>query len=107
MVYIDWSGSALEFMTRETATHLALSALSTLQSKGIGTYTFSYVLLTLGSRLIIFNADVTVGALTAEIQQYVGLGVELPGEVEVAVGEVCVKQPYPTKSCDSLLIQTL
>ncbi|KAJ3477723.1 hypothetical protein NLI96_g10270 [Meripilus lineatus] len=60
-------GSALEFMTRETATHLALSALSTLQSKGI---------------------DVTVGALTAEIQQYVGLGVELPGEVEVAVGEV-------------------
>ncbi|KAI0079164.1 hypothetical protein K474DRAFT_1689972 [Panus rudis PR-1116 ss-1] len=61
---------SLQFAPLETATHLALNALSTLLAR---------------------NPDptsVTAEALTAEIQQVVGQSVQLPTEVENAVGEI-------------------
>ncbi|PIL27214.1 hypothetical protein GSI_10358 [Ganoderma sinense ZZ0214-1] len=57
----------LNAQPRETATHLALSALSTL---------------------LALETEVTVDALNAEVQRVVGEGVELPEELETAVGEI-------------------
>ncbi|KAI0746401.1 hypothetical protein C8Q80DRAFT_1174962 [Daedaleopsis nitida] len=59
--------TSLSVQPRETATHLALSALSSLHSR---------------------EAEVTVEALTAEVQSIVGEGVDLPEEVDATVGEV-------------------
>ncbi|KAI1787211.1 hypothetical protein LXA43DRAFT_975390 [Ganoderma leucocontextum] len=58
---------SLNSQPRETATHLALSALSTLLAR---------------------DAEVTVDALNAEVQGVIGEGVELPEELETAVGEI-------------------
>ncbi|KAH9916765.1 uncharacterized protein BXZ73DRAFT_53641 [Epithele typhae] len=59
--------NSLMMAPRETATHLALTALTTLQTKG---------------------SAVTEEALTQEVKAQVGDGVELPEELEAAVGEL-------------------
>ncbi|KAI0700659.1 hypothetical protein C8T65DRAFT_657406 [Cerioporus squamosus] len=59
--------TSLSVQPRETATHLALSALSLLLSR---------------------EADVTVDALNAEVQAMLGDGVEFPDELDAAIGEV-------------------
>ncbi|RDX42032.1 hypothetical protein OH76DRAFT_1392460 [Lentinus brumalis] len=59
--------TSLSVQPRETATHLALSALSSLLSR---------------------EADITVDALNAEVQTLLGDGVEFPDELDAAIGEV-------------------
>ncbi|EJF61494.1 hypothetical protein DICSQDRAFT_136405 [Dichomitus squalens LYAD-421 SS1] len=59
--------NSLTSQPRETATHLALSALSNLLSR---------------------NAEVTIDALNAEVLATVGQDVDLPEELEAAVGEI-------------------
>ncbi|KAM5543775.1 hypothetical protein V8D89_002392 [Ganoderma adspersum] len=59
--------NSLTIQPRETATHLALSALSSILAR---------------------EAEVTVDALNAEVQGVVGEGVELPEELEAALGEI-------------------
>ncbi|OBZ77300.1 NEDD8-activating enzyme E1 regulatory subunit [Grifola frondosa] len=62
--------SSLSATPRESATHLALSALSTLlaQSSDI--------------------SEITVDSLKKEVQSFVGPDVELPEEVDTAIGEL-------------------
>ncbi|GBE84542.1 hypothetical protein SCP_0605210 [Sparassis crispa] len=62
--------SSLESSPRETATHLSLAALSTLLSQDPD------------------PLSVTAEGLTKEVQALVGAGVDLPKEVEDAVGEL-------------------
>ena len=63
--------SALQIFPRETATHLALSALGALLARGTE------------------PADVTAEALTTEVQAVVGQGIELPSdELDAAAGEM-------------------
>ncbi|KAH9912229.1 uncharacterized protein B0H18DRAFT_1055149 [Fomitopsis serialis] len=62
--------SSLSIFPRETATHLGLSALSTLLNKAPD------------------GSTVTVDGLRAEVQQLVGQGVALPKEVDNAIGEL-------------------
>ncbi|KAJ3519917.1 hypothetical protein NM688_g9232 [Phlebia brevispora] len=62
--------SALEISPRETATHLALSALAELLSRGTE------------------PSGITDEALTKEVQSLVGQGVELPEQLADAVGEL-------------------
>ncbi|KAI0713985.1 hypothetical protein C8Q76DRAFT_733003 [Earliella scabrosa] len=59
--------SSLSMQPRETATHLAISALSTLLAE---------------------DTEVTVEALTAEVQSIIGEGIEFPDELDAAIGEV-------------------
>ncbi|KZT64805.1 hypothetical protein DAEQUDRAFT_717458 [Daedalea quercina L-15889] len=62
--------SSLSSSPRETATHLALSALSTILNKTPD------------------GSTVTVEALRTEVQKLVGEGVELPEEIGSAIGEL-------------------
>ncbi|KAI0710486.1 hypothetical protein C8Q76DRAFT_737619 [Earliella scabrosa] len=59
--------NSLSMQPRETGTHLALSALSTLLAQ---------------------DTEVTVEALTAEVQSIIGEGIEFPDELDAAIGEV-------------------
>lgn len=67
------TATALQTYPKETATHLALSALSS------------------------FPADVTptVESLRAAVQSMVGQDVDLPEELDNAVGEMCVMSRFP------------
>lgn len=62
--------SSLEMVPRETATHLALNALSTLLNERPD------------------GSKVSAEALTEEVQKVVGEGVALPSETEDAIGEL-------------------
>ncbi|KII85547.1 hypothetical protein PLICRDRAFT_145326 [Plicaturopsis crispa FD-325 SS-3] len=68
--------NALQSYPRETATHLALSALSSLLPPGSSDVSAQA------------RATITADALKAEVQKLVGQGVELPDAVDDAVGEI-------------------
>ena len=85
--------NSLQSYPKETATHLAISALAELLSRDSGTsfIRYSSMLLTQSSwDGLLDRSKVTEEALRAEIENLVGTGVELPTELDDAIGEVYV-----------------
>ena len=88
-VFVRSTVSSLSIFPRETATHLGLSALSNLLNKAPGRHRACTTLVVPAhTAFLLDGSTVTVDALRVEVRKLVGDNVELPEDLESAIGEL-------------------
>ncbi|KAH9829038.1 uncharacterized protein C8Q71DRAFT_912070 [Rhodofomes roseus] len=80
--------SSLTISPRETAAHLGLAALSALLNKAPGKRCRTGTSDHASRGCVADGSTVTVDGLRAEVQQLVGQDIELPEDVDTAIGEI-------------------